>query len=169
MPSRLRLIMSALILISALAVAVWQGVQDRPSQTPTRTTDWYQVSFTTPSDTPTNVDDVARGGSLDTQLVALLNEAQRSIDLAAYEFDLENVAQALAAAQQRGVRVRMVTDSDTLESEDPATQRALAIVQSAAIPIVADGRSAIMHHKFVVVDDTWVWTGSWERLTGSTR
>ena len=127
--------------------------------------EWYQLYFTNPSypDAPEN-----HVGGIDVHLAALLDTARQSIDLAAYDFDLENVANALASAAGRGVRVRMVTDTDTLTSANPEVQRAIGIVQAAGIPIVDDQRPAIMHDKFVVVDGVVVWTGSWNLTVGDT-
>jgi phosphatidylserine/phosphatidylglycerophosphate/cardiolipin synthase-like enzyme len=155
---------------------------------------WYQLYFTSPR----YPDDPAlHTGGIDEQLVDLIDTATTTIDLADYDFDLKNVANALARAAGRGVRVRMVTDSDTLiraqgrqdllprttnsgsdrellnsiaemSLSDTLIQEALAVVQAAKIPIVGDDRPAIMHHKFVVVDATTVWTGSWNFTEGDT-
>jgi phosphatidylserine/phosphatidylglycerophosphate/cardiolipin synthase-like enzyme len=117
---------------------------------------WYELTLTTPRFPTGNV----TGGGLDDRLVALVNRSQRTLDVAIYEFNLRNVAEAIARAADRGVRVRMVTDSDTLADRDVATQGALDIVRRAGISIVADGRRGLMHHKFMVVDGEWVETGS---------
>jgi phosphatidylserine/phosphatidylglycerophosphate/cardiolipin synthase-like enzyme len=126
---------------------------------------WYDLFFTTPRypDKP----GYHRSG-LDTQLVAFINSAQKTIDMAAYDFDLENVANALAKAVARGVRVRMVTDTDTLTNDDPKVQKAFGILKQAKIPIVDDQRGPIMHNKFMVVDGAAVWTGSWNFTDGDT-
>ena len=156
---------------------------------------WYNIYFTTPRypDKPEY-----HSGGLDTQLVAFITSAQQTIDIAAYDFDLENVANALAEAAARGVRVRMVTDSDTLDralgrqsllprsltsesdrellnslaaiakSDTPQIKRALDIVKRAKIPVIGDERPAIMHDKFVIVDSRAVWTGSWNFTDGDT-
>jgi phosphatidylserine/phosphatidylglycerophosphate/cardiolipin synthase-like enzyme len=126
---------------------------------------WYTVYFTQPiyPDRPAN-----RTPSLDATLVALLDQAQRSIDLAIYDFDLEIVAEALARAANRGVNVRMVIDSDTLANDDEAIQQAIRIVRRARIPLVEDQRPSIMHHKFAIVDASIVWTGSWNMTVGDT-
>jgi phosphatidylserine/phosphatidylglycerophosphate/cardiolipin synthase-like enzyme len=47
-----------------------------------------------------------------------------------------------------------VTDTDSLGEE------AILDLQDAGIPVAGDGRQAIMHDKFVVVDGAVVWTGS---------
>jgi len=113
---------------------------------------WCQPYFTIPlyPDRP----EFHRGG-IDEELVALIESAQESIDVAVYDFDLKNVAQALIEAQKRGVTVRLVTDTDNLRTE------AIKMLQEADIPIVDDHRGGYMHNKFMVVDGEKVWTGSW--------
>lgn len=128
---------------------------------------WFDIAFTTPPDGSASPTCAPR--CLDTRLVTLIDSAQRSIDVAAYDFDLRNVAEAMARAKGRGVAVRMVTDSDTVGNlRDERIQAAIRIVRTAAIPIVEDGRRPIMHHKFVVVDATTVLTGSWNLTEGDT-
>ncbi|HWP29887.1 MAG TPA: phospholipase D-like domain-containing protein [Chloroflexota bacterium] len=128
--------------------------------------DWYAIYFTEPKypDRPET-----RHGGIDERFVVFIDGAQRSLDIAVYEFDLDNVAEALVRAQHRGVAVRMVMDSDTLENtRDEATRQAVAKLRGAGIPIVGDGRQAIMHHKFAVRDGEEVWTGSWNFTSGDT-
>ncbi len=129
------------------------------------TASWYEVYFTTPRypDKPEY-----HHGSLDEHLVEFINTAKQTIDLADYDFDLENVATALAQATQRGVRVRMVTDTDTLTNKNAAVQKAFGILKQAKIPILDDKRGPIMHNKFLVVDNVAVWTGSWNFTDGDT-
>jgi phosphatidylserine/phosphatidylglycerophosphate/cardiolipin synthase-like enzyme len=101
-------------------------------------------------------------GGLDEALAADIDRAQVSVDVAAYDFDLESVADALMRAYGRGVQVRLVTDSDNAE-ELGARQ-----LRSAGVPVVEDGRDAIMHDKFVVIDEQVVWTGSWNLTESGT-
>ena len=130
--------------------------------------DVWQVAFTAPVSPPDN-DPAKHHGSLDDKLVGLMNRATRTLDVADYDFDLANVAQAMAKAAQRGVRVRMVTDSDTLDNaKDAEVQAAFKTLRDASMPIVPDSRPPIMHNKFMVVDGEWVWTGSWNWTTGDT-
>jgi len=99
-------------------------------------------------------DDVTSGG-IENNLIALINNANSSIDAAMFEFNLDNVAQALIAAHQRGVQVRIVYDNEHTE-DDPQIDDVIA----AGIPAVPDERSAFMHNKFYVIDQQIVWTGS---------
>ena len=72
---------------------------------------WYELHFTAPlyPDNPAN-----HTGGLDVHLVALMDKATKTMDVADYDFDLADVADAMARAKKRGVIVRMVTDTDTL-------------------------------------------------------
>jgi phosphatidylserine/phosphatidylglycerophosphate/cardiolipin synthase-like enzyme len=117
---------------------------------------WYQLYFTRPSGSS---DDSTYHNGLDETLAASLATAQRSLDVAVYEFDRPPIAQALAAAHARGVTVRLVTDTDSID------QDGIVAVEQAGIPVVEDDRSAIMHDKFAVIDGSVVWTGSMNYTT----
>ncbi len=112
---------------------------------------WYEVYFTSPA---IPFDNVTTGG-IEDRLIEKINRSSVSIDLAVYEFELENVAQALIAAKNRGVEVRVVYD-DEFADPDPQIRK----LKSAGIPAVPDNRSAFMHNKFFVFDGQCVWTGS---------
>lgn len=119
---------------------------------------WYELAFTEPGGPPGTRSD----SPVERLLLGLIDRAQQTLDVAIYEIDLAPVADAMARAAARGVRVRMVTDTDTItNTRDPATGRALATIRAAGIAIVDDQRRQIMHHKFTVVDGRWVETGSW--------
>jgi phosphatidylserine/phosphatidylglycerophosphate/cardiolipin synthase-like enzyme len=117
------------------------------------TSDWYELHFTNP-EYPTNKDHYK--GGLDTYLVNLMNKATKTLDVADYDFDLSNVADAMVAAKNRGVVVRMVTDTDTYTNKDTMIQAAFKKLLAAKIPIVQDNRGPIMHNKFTVVDNQYV-------------
>ncbi len=98
------------------------------------------------------------------KLIERINSATYSIDMALYSFfDLPNVADALVAAKNRGVKIRFVYDNRT-------TQNSAQTLINAGIPVLkrTSGLSGIMHNKFFIFDarDTiptndWLWTGSW--------
>lgn len=115
------------------------------------TGDWYEVYFTSPT---IPFDDVYSGG-IEGHLIQKTNAAQKSIDLAVYEFDLENVAQALIKADQRGVIVRIVYDNEYTDTDSQMTE-----LVNMGIEAVPDKRSAFMHNKFFVFDEQCIWTGS---------
>jgi phosphatidylserine/phosphatidylglycerophosphate/cardiolipin synthase-like enzyme len=157
--TRRNLLLSAAVLVVLLIVAGVVAVRGRrsaPSTAPQQAAlpDWIQVYFTT----PLGKGKQAPSGSparLDEHLTAVLDGARRTIDMAIYDLELDNVTDALLRAQKRGVRVRIVTDTDNLGNT--AVQRAV----SGGIPVVDDKRGAIMHNKFAVIDGEQVWMGSW--------
>lgn len=116
--------------------------------------DWCQVYFSRLHEG--NVAQArADAESMDRHLVRFLNRAQRSIEAALHELDNDRIAAALIAAHRRGVRVRVLTETDY---RDEASIEAL---EQAGVPVRDDqGRPGIMHHKFLVVDGQAVWTGS---------
>jgi phosphatidylserine/phosphatidylglycerophosphate/cardiolipin synthase-like enzyme len=162
--------LAVVVLAIAVALAIYFLLQQppapRPPGTPAATTSsWYEIYFTAPvyPDRPET-----RKGGLDERLVQFVDTAQKSVDAADYDFDLANVADALARARRRGVQVRFVTDTDTWTSDNPEVRAAWSILKQAEIPVVDDQRQPIMHHKFMVVDGEWVWTGSWNWTVGDT-
>jgi phosphatidylserine/phosphatidylglycerophosphate/cardiolipin synthase-like enzyme len=134
---------------SALAAAFYQS---------RGTSGWYELFFTAPQAQP------QWKGGLDEVLAADIDQARSAVDVAAFELDLQSVTDALVRAHQRGIRVRLVLDGDNLGLDQP--QDLLA----AGVPIVEDGRSALMHNKFLIIDGLITWTGSWNLTdTGTYR
>jgi phosphatidylserine/phosphatidylglycerophosphate/cardiolipin synthase-like enzyme len=87
-------------------------------------------------------------------LLGLINGAQKNIVCAFYDFELEEIAQALIARHAAGVNVALVSDSDY------SGRPGLILCREGGIPVIFDKRSALMHNKFCVVDGRYVWTGS---------
>ena len=161
----LAVVLLTISIVIAVIVPRMRGSEaSRPD--PAASGPWFDIAFTTPAETD---QPGTHHGGIDTRLVSLVDGAQRTVDIAAYDFDLMNVAEAMARAAGRGVRVRMVTDSDTVANvKDEHVQAALKTVRAAKVTIVEDNRRAIMHHKFAVVDEAIVLTGSWNFTDGDT-
>jgi len=125
------------------------------------------------------------GDNLEAMLVQGIEAGEREILVAVQELSLPKMAEALVAAQRRGVRVRVVLEntyatpwSQLTAATLPAHQRrrveqlqalgwgdAVAILQDGRVPLLddtADGSrgSGLMHHKFLVADRRVVVTGS---------
>ena len=120
--------------------------------------DWWQLYFTTPGGEydPNNLD-----GSIPAVLIEYINDADDYIDIAAFEFNLTPVADALIAAHERGITVRWITDDEygiDADFDDDGGQ--FEMLEDAGIEVIDDGRSALMHNKFIIFDGETVWTGS---------
>ena len=129
-----------------------------------------------------------QGDDLEALILTAIQGAQREILVAVQELSLPRVAEALVAAQRRGLRVAVVLENtystpwSSLNIHDQAAldphQRhrvaqlaalrqgdAVAILRQGGVPLIddtADGSrgSGLMHHKFMVVDGRTVVTGS---------
>ena len=145
------------------------------------------------------------GDDLEAWLIEAIDGATKEVLVAVQELSLPRIAQALIAAQQRGIRVAVVlennyrqawseqrpsrlnprerqrwhrlnrlADSDrngTTTAIEAFHGDAVALLQTANIPLIDDTEdgssgSGLMHHKFLVIDQITVITGS-ANLTSS--
>ncbi len=111
---------------------------------------WFDLYFTD----PTSPAAAQLTGGPDSALAAAIDSARLSVDAAYYSLSLRSIRDALLRANQRGVQVRMVMESDNMSS--PAPQ----VLLKAGIPIIGDDRTGLMHDKYLVIDRSEVWTGS---------
>ncbi|MFN8576516.1 MAG: phospholipase D-like domain-containing protein [Candidatus Sericytochromatia bacterium] len=129
------------------------SISPTPTSSPSSVSEypsWAEVFFSQVS----LVETVPAEENIDAKLVEKLSKAQKTVDCALYELDSIVIADALIAAKNRGVQVRIVTDTDYILNE------AVKKVIAQGIPVVEDNRSAIMHDKFIIIDSEYVWTGS---------
>jgi phosphatidylserine/phosphatidylglycerophosphate/cardiolipin synthase-like enzyme len=146
------------------------------------------------------------GDNLEQMVIEAISTAQHSIDVAAHELNLPQIAMALSQRHQAGIKVRLIVENTyrqplsqiatrrnsaalkqldsrqrqkyehffqfadqnqngQLEAAEIAVSDAMAILQAAKVPILddtADGSkgSDLMHHKFIVIDEQTVISGS---------
>jgi phosphatidylserine/phosphatidylglycerophosphate/cardiolipin synthase-like enzyme len=112
--------------------------------------DWYEIYFTDPTCPP----EAERTGGLDERIAEDMLQAQSRVDVAAFDFDAEPMVNALIELENNGVLVRVVTD------EDNGSLSSINRLRRNGISVVEDGRSALMHNKFVIIDGRYVWMGS---------
>jgi phosphatidylserine/phosphatidylglycerophosphate/cardiolipin synthase-like enzyme len=110
---------------------------------------WYELYFTD----PLNPLSPTRTGGIDLPFAQAIDSARLTVDIAIYSLSLNSIRDALIRAHERGVRVRMVMESDNMDRTDP--QR----LKEAGIPILGDRREGLMHNKFVIIDGMEVWVG----------
>lgn len=103
----------------------------------------------------------SRGQSIAEMIERAVRASGASIDAALYRFNSQRLAHALDEAQQRGVRLRLVIDHNKYH-ESLATRRLLANGRFPfRLEVGRDGLKSKMHHKFVLVDESVVLTGSY--------
>ncbi|WP_167615606.1 phospholipase D-like domain-containing protein [Maribellus sediminis] len=110
------------------------------------------------------------GDSMADTLVAYINRAEESIDLSIYNFDNKTVSDALNAAAQRGVKIRVITCGSTSHASIYNLSNAIPVLER---PEITGQQSGIMHNKFAIFDadhsnanKVWVWSGSTNLTAG---
>lgn len=98
-------------------------------------------------------------GGIRQRLVRAIQESGRTIDIAVYNFTAFELADALYAAEARGVRIRVLVDREKAD----AAGSALRGLRRHGVPIRSLGvpEQSLMHHKFAVFDERLVITGSY--------
>ena len=96
-----------------------------------------------------------RGGGVDDLIISEIDDAKKSIRLAIYGFSNDRIRDAILNAHKRGVDTKVVTDDKRANNEN------ILLLKSAGIDVVDDQNPyALMHHKFLVIDENVVWSGS---------
>jgi len=128
---------------------------------------------------------------LETEFIKYVDGAKKTFDGAFFEIRLDSVVDAFIRAKKRGVKVRLVVDSNyyylppdpaTEDDTDVLTPQPMQITAisrnrptaetvlnpfiarliKAGIPVLEDNmRSSLMHNKFGIRDSNTVWTGSY--------
>ena len=98
----------------------------------------------------------------DKLFVKLIDTAKKTLDICVFDIEEETAYKSIIKAHKRGVKVRVITDSDNLNDKVRPSQPRQAIedMKKAGITVVDDVRTALMHHKFAVIDEEIVLTGS---------
>ena len=83
--------------------------------------------------------------------------AKKTLDLAIFSFTNDDLANEIKAAHERGVKVRIITDDEAMKGNGADAQR----MSDAGIPVRTDSEVQYhMHNKFMIVDSTYILTGS---------
>lgn len=104
-------------------------------------------------------------------LVTLIDKSQETIDMAVYGFHgQDEIINALRRAKARGVKIQGVIDDTTYKFyfDTPKIEKEFGLKEDIFVPIAVKQQeksftreaSALMHNKFFVIDNQYVWTGS---------
>ena len=141
---QLTTIVSLLVITLSISTLIIEALSNTP-----------QILFT---DNITSIGTTQSVTTLEFALLYELDTAASSIDAAMYGFNRNSVRDALIAAHNRGVMVRIVTDDDGYD--EVSYHPYYTALESAGITVVQDNRSSTMHNKFFVIDGEIVWSGS---------
>jgi phosphatidylserine/phosphatidylglycerophosphate/cardiolipin synthase-like enzyme len=112
----------------------------------------YTLLFTNPNQT-------SQSDSLDPigeAVAAYINQANSTLDIAAYELNNKSITEAISQAKSRGVQIRIVTEHNNRQ-EVP-----LQKLEQQGIPVEDDGAGnrGLMHDKFLIIDGKILGMGS---------
>jgi len=94
-----------------------------------------------------------------------LDAARASLDICLFTITDDRITDGILRAAKRGVRVRIITDDE--KAWDPGSD--VYLLAATGLPVKKDFSADHMHHKFAVVDDRQVITGSFNWTKGSSN
>ncbi len=139
---------------------------------PIGSTGTMNVYFNQSVDFSVSTGENAQKVDISQKFITRINAASYSIDVALYSLSGTvgaNIANALIAAKNRGVKVRVIGEKDNQGTVPWST------LKNAGIPVIDDSfdplnyGTGLMHNKFGIFDfrdttsfvDDWIWSGSW--------
>lgn len=104
-------------------------------------------------------------GGVAARIVQEIQRARKSIDIAIYSFTRDEIADALIAAKNRGVAIRILADSE----QAPGVGSEIARLEAAGFQLKRTPglNGGIMHHKFAIFDNQVLLTGSYNWSTSA--
>lgn len=102
------------------------------------------------------------GGCTDA-IVKQIDQAKQEILIQAYSFTSKPIAQALIAAQKRGIKITAVLDKSNWTQKYSAA----TFLKNVGIPVYIDEAHAIAHNKVMIIDNRVVITGSFNFTGGA--
>lgn len=98
-------------------------------------------------------------------IVALYDNAEKSIHLAIYSLTKDEFAEALIRAHKRGVEVKVLIDRIQAAGRHADDE----MLVNAGVPLRRSKGSGLMHNKFAVIDGIIIYTGSYNHTAGATE
>ncbi len=90
-------------------------------------------------------------------IIRQLQIALRRLDICVFTISDDRITDAILAAKKRNIAIRILTDNDKLLDAGSDIQQ----LSRAGIPVKIDNTPNHMHHKFMIVDERCVLTGSY--------
>ncbi|MBI2149774.1 MAG: phospholipase D family protein, partial [Acidobacteria bacterium] len=105
-------------------------------------------------------------GGIAARIVQEIERTRTSIDIAIYSFTRNEIADALIAAKNRGVAIRILADS----GQAPGSGSEIARLEAAGFALkrtAGVSGSGIMHNKYALFDGSVLLTGSYNWSTNA--
>jgi len=106
-------------------------------------------------------------GELKGSILAEIESSREAIDAALHEITSLEIAQALAKAKQRGVKVRVITDGK--QSRTKSSRITYLVTQGVLVKVLKGKEKGVMNHRFAIFDGKKVLTGSFNWSEGSEK
>ncbi|MGL4736607.1 MAG: phospholipase D-like domain-containing protein [Cellulosilyticaceae bacterium] len=103
---------------------------------------------------------------LDEKLIIQINQAKSTLDIAIYTITKKEIVNAIIAAKERGVTVRLICDKEQIHT--PAEHDDILNFQSHQIPIKINSHAGLMHLKITIIDHTTILFGSYNYTKAAT-
>jgi phosphatidylserine/phosphatidylglycerophosphate/cardiolipin synthase-like enzyme len=132
---------------------LWNGVYasgDNVRYNKIKTDKGFIENYFCPEDCGTNM------GSGVYRVLELIKNANKSVQVAIFSFTHEELADELVKADIRGVNVSVLVENRQRNIQNSQYER----LRDFGVDIKVDGNKYTMHHKFIVIDDRIVITGS---------
>ena len=98
-------------------------------------------------------------------ILTQIRSARASLDVCVFTITDDRIAGALAAAHQRGIALRVISDDE--KAHDLGSD--VALLAQAGVPVATDAGMDHMHHKFALVDGRTLINGSFNWTRSATR
>uniref|UniRef100_A0A1B6KCR5 Mitochondrial cardiolipin hydrolase n=1 Tax=Graphocephala atropunctata TaxID=36148 RepID=A0A1B6KCR5_9HEMI len=92
-----------------------------------------------------------------SRMLHFLNSADTTLDVCMYLLTVKDLGAAVLRAQKRGVKVRVIADEDMANGSG---SQILSFHENGLLVKCRQKSTTLMHHKFVVIDNRIVMTGS---------
>ena len=96
-------------------------------------------------------------GNPEEELIEVINNTKEELSIAIYNLDNDNIVEAISAAAERGVSIRIIADGENTENKD--SKEIFDELEALNIPIKINTDEK-MHIKLTISDNQTVVTGS---------
>jgi len=90
-------------------------------------------------------------------IITAINGAQSSLKICVFTISDDRITQAILQAHRRGIKVKILTDNEKLYDKGSDIRE----LKQAGVPVRVDITTNHMHHKFAILDNQTVLTGSY--------